>query len=210
VPDLRTRLHLDMLAEARTGRWPVAQDLYGLQWGDPNVVPWLRHVRDDFLLPFVQPDRVGVEIGPGGGRWSRYMLSLQRFYAVDFHQELLDELAKNFRTPGLFFVKNNGTDFPGIAEHSVDLVFSFGVFVHLDVPIIDAYLGSIAQIIRPGADVVLQYADKTKPEARDNPTFSDNNPEVMRALLATRGYRILRENVSTLPHSAIVHFTLGD
>jgi cyclopropane fatty-acyl-phospholipid synthase-like methyltransferase len=126
---------------------------------------------------------------------------------VDFHQELLDELARNFRAPSLFLVKNTGTDFPHIELQSVDLVFSFGVFVHLDIPIIESYLDNIKTIIRPDADVIIQYSDKTKEWARKNPTFSDNDPSRMCAMITARGYRIVREDREKLPHSSIVHFT---
>jgi hypothetical protein len=207
MPDLSTSLHVDMLNHAKRTGQPERDGLYGLQWGDPQRLPWLRFVRDEFLLPFVHPDKVGVEIGPGGGRWTRYLLTLARLYVVDFHQELLDELARNFRMPGLFPVKNTGTDFPLIDLQSVDLVFSFGVFVHLDIPIIESYLDNIKTIIRPGADVVIQYADKTKKWARENPTFSDNDPTRMCAMITARGYRIVREDRDKLPHSSIVHFT---
>lgn len=207
MPDLSTSLHVDMLKYAKQIGQPEQDGLYGLQWGDPQRDSWLRFVLDEFLLPFVHPDRVGVEIGPGGGRWTRYLLACGRLYAVDFYQELLDELARNFRVPGLSFVKNTGTDFPLIELESVDLVFSFGVFVHLDMPIIESYLDSIKTIIRPGADVIIQYSDKTKEAARANLTFSDNDPTRMCALLTNRGYRIIREDRDRLPHSSIVHFT---
>jgi SAM-dependent methyltransferase len=207
VPDLSTSLHVDMLNDAKMNGQPERDGLYGLHWGDPQQLPWLRFVRDEFLLPFVHPDRVGVEIGPGGGRWTRYLLTLARLYVVDFHQELLDELARNFRAPGLFLVKNTGTDFPLIELESVDLVFSFGVFVHLDTPIIESYLDNIKTIIRPGADVIIQYSDKTKEWARKNLTFSDNDPTRMCAMIKARGYRIVREDRDNLPHSSIVHFT---
>ena len=96
------------------------------------------------------------------------LADLSRLYVVDYHQELLDELARNFRTPWLFPIKNNGTDFPLIELESVDLVFSFGVFVHLDIPIIESYLDSIKTIIRPGADVVIHILIKTKEWGRRN------------------------------------------
>jgi Methyltransferase domain len=207
MPDLSTNLHLDMLADAKRLGQPEKQGLYGLHWGDPQELGWLRTVRDEFLLPFVHPDRHGVEIGPGGGRWTRYMLTFGRLYVVDFHQQLLDELARNFRMPTLILVKNNGTDFPGIPERSIDFVFSFGVFVHLDLAIIERYLQSLHEIIGSRGQIVLQYSDKTKPEGAANASFGFNDPETMRALLGKYGYRIVREDVVTLPHSSIVQFT---
>jgi SAM-dependent methyltransferase len=204
VPKLSDSLHTDMLAnEKREGQ------LYGMHWGDPQSVPFLKFVRDRFIMPHVDPDHHAVEIGPGGGRWTRYMLLFARLYAVDYHQELLDELARSYRVPHLVPVRNNGADFPGIPPQSIDFLFSFGVFVHLDTDIIDAYLGAMRAILRPGATAVIQYSDKTKQRARDNASFSENTPDVMRAMVLGRGYAIIDENLTALPHSSVVRFTPG-
>jgi len=121
--------------------------------GDPEYVPPLTYVRDHFLAPYVSASTTIVEIGPGGGRWTRYMLGAQRIYAVDYHQELLDELQKNLGRRNITFVKNNGDDFPGVPDRSVDLVFSFGCFVHLDTDIIARYLDNIRRLLKPDANV---------------------------------------------------------
>ena len=71
--------------------------IYGLEWGDPEVLPSLRHVRDHFLAPYVTPQATVLEIGPGGGRWTRYLLGAKQVYLVDFHQELLDELGRSMQ-----------------------------------------------------------------------------------------------------------------
>ena len=140
MPELDTPMHLTMLNDARR-RGDIERDgLYGLTWGDPQTNPALRAVRDRFVLPYVHPDRTAIEIGPGGGRWTRYLLGFGRLYAVDYHQALLDELARSFRAPCLRLVKNSGTDFPGIDDGTVDYAFSFGCFVHLDLPVIEGYL----------------------------------------------------------------------
>ena len=125
MPDLTDPIHLNMLRgqpdSSETGR------LYGLHWGDPNAEPHLAWVRDEYCAKFVDPRHVAIEIGPGGGRWTRYMLGFQRLYAVDFYQELLDELAKFIRCPQLIPVKNDGCDFPGVADSSIDFVLMAGV-----------------------------------------------------------------------------------
>ncbi|HEU5142595.1 MAG TPA: class I SAM-dependent methyltransferase, partial [Solirubrobacterales bacterium] len=129
-------------------------------------------------------------------------------YAVDDHPQLLEELSRSVRSPALRRIVNHGDDFPGVPDGSVDLVFSFGTFVHLDAAVIDRYLGNIAPVLRPGADVVIQYSDKTKPLGRQNRTFSDNDPERMRALVTAHGYEILEEDTVSLWHSALMRFRL--
>jgi phospholipid N-methyltransferase len=217
VPDLHSTLHLDMLhrfkrrsllsrvfeAVRTSARTP---DLYGLHWGDPDYVEPLRFIRDRYVLPYVNPKQTALEIGPGGGRWTRYLLRFDKLYVVDYYQELLDELKKHFDAPNMIFVKNSGTDFPGVAPASVDYVFSFGAFVHLEVDLIASYLRSLAPILTTSANVVVQYSDKTKVMARENAGFSENTPETMRKMVVAAGYEILEEDLTTLWHSSVVRF----
>jgi cyclopropane fatty-acyl-phospholipid synthase-like methyltransferase len=153
--------------------------------------------------------KTAVEIGTGGGRWTRYLLGFGKLFAVDYHQELLDELLRNFRAPHLYPVKNNGTDFPGVPDQAADFVFSFGVFVHLDVDIIKRYLLTISRVLKSSGCAVIQYADKNKQAARENNTFAETTPEIIRPLVAAAGYRILAEDTTTLWHSSIVRFAIA-
>jgi phospholipid N-methyltransferase len=182
-------------------------DIYGLQWGDPETVAPLRFVRDRYVLPYVDVGHVAVEIGPGGGRWTRYLLAFRTLYVVDYYAELLAELRRHYNRPNLMFTKNNGTDFPGIEPGTVDFLFSFGTFVHLEADLIEQYLANMKAILKPGANVVIQYSDKTKIMAQLNDEFSDNTPERMRRMVETAGYRIVEEDLTTLWHSSIVRFT---
>jgi hypothetical protein len=193
----------------RALRGALSPPLYGLEWGDPDVVPPLTFIRDRYVLPYVNARHSAVEIGPGGGRWTRYLLGFGTLYAVDYHQELLDELKRNFgRRPNLRFIRNEGTDFPGIDGQSIDYVFSFGTFVHLDFHLIEAYLAAMRPILRQGANVVLQYSDKRKIMAQINEGFADNSPERMHEALQRMGYRILEEDTTSLWHSSVIRFTM--
>jgi phospholipid N-methyltransferase len=206
MPGLETDIHLKMLQGASKQGQQDKQGIYGLHWGDPEDNPILKKVRDHWLLPYVHENHDAVEIGPGGGRWTRYMLKFRRIHAVDYHQELLDELKKNFSQDNLTLIKNNGTDFPGIGPRSIDFIFSFGVFVHLDVEIIAAYLKSMKAIVRPATQIILQYSDDSKPFAKQNAGFSKNNPETMRKLVTDEGFRILEEDAKSVGHGAIMRF----
>src|ERR1700685_3792102 len=99
MPSLDSDMHIEMLNASRAGGRVERNGIYGLEWGDPQNLPALRWVRDHYLLPYVNPDHTAIEIGPGGGRWTRYLLGFERLYGIDYHQDLLDELACNFRAP---------------------------------------------------------------------------------------------------------------
>lgn len=219
--ELGTTLHTDQLAHARRQRWlplRLAQSIwreltqgpavYGLEWGDPETLAPLVYIRERFVAPFVNPDHVALDLGCGGGRWTRYLLGFRRVYAVDYYQQLIDEFRRTFaRYRHVTSIKNNGTDFPGVAPHSVDYILSFGVFGHLNQALIDQYLGNIKTILKPGGNVVIHYSDKTKVMAQE-PGFADNTPDEMRALVLGHRFRIVQEDTTTMWNGAIVHFTI--
>lgn len=219
--DLGTTMHTNQLATSRRRRSLLSRVLrsiyreltrgpaiYGLEWGDPDVWTPLQFIRDRYVLPFVNPDHVALDIGCGGGRWTRYLLPFKTVYAVDYYAELLIEFGRNFRRyRHVKPIKNNGTDFPGVAPHSVDYILSFGCFGHLNQSLIDSYLGHIKTILKPGGNVVIHYSDKNKAMAQE-PGFADNTPEQMRALVLSHGYRIVQEDTTTMWNGAIIHFTI--
>lgn len=222
MPELDTPLHRQMFARfqrerawwRRLGRawgafrreWATA-GVYGMRWGDPEVVPPLAWVRDHFLLPHVHPEHTAVEIGPGGGRWTVYLLPFRRLYLVDYLPEVLGEVRRRFcRHPHVQFILNQGMDFPGIPKGSVDYIFSFGTFVHLELPTIQAYLAHMAGVLAPGGQAVLQYADQTKVMARRNPGFARTTPGEVRAAVEAAGFEVLEEDLTSLWHSAVIRF----
>jgi len=218
MPSLKTKMHLTMLKNSNKrdlfSRVTKAikkeinsKGLYGLEWGDPETVEPLKYVKENFVNPYINKKHTALEIGPGGGRWTQYLLQFERLYLVDYHKELLDELKQNFNQENFIWIKNNGFDFPNIQTDSIDYLFSFGVFVHLDIDIIENYLKNIYSILKPSGNVVLQYADKHKIMAQKNNGFSENTPEVMRKLILDNGFTILEEDTTTLWHSSIVRFT---
>lgn len=195
----------------RAFRRELSAPLYGLQWGDPEFVEPLKFIRDRYVLPYIDPAQNAVEIGPGGGRWTRYLVGFKTLYAVDRYEELLAELRGNFaRHRNLIFVKNEGTDFPGVPAHSIDYLFSFGTFVHLEFDTIEAYLRNIRRIMNPGANIVIQYSDMTKIMAQLNPSpsCSQNAPAKMREAVRATGYRILEEDTTSLWHSSVIRFAV--
>lgn len=222
MPDLDTDLHLNMLKGYQRGgivrrvfralkavkRELSSRKIYGLEWGDPEVNPPLKFLRDRYVLPYVNPQHTCVEIGPGGGRWTRYLLRFAKLYIVDFHEEMFPQLRKNFDTPNMAFIKNNGTDFPGVPDACVDFLLSMGTFVHLDKHLIEGYLQNMKRILKPGANVVIQYSDKNKAMAEANPAFSQNTADEMRKMVSDAGYKVVEEDLTTLWHSNVIRFTL--
>jgi len=105
------------------------------------------------------------------------------------------------------FIRNAGTDFPGVPDNAIDFLFSFGCFVHLDPPLIMAYLANMRRILKAKAIAVVHYSDQNKILAQLNSGFSDNTPERMRKMIQDAGFQVVEEDLTTMWHSSIVRFT---
>jgi hypothetical protein len=198
------------------GAWPAQfaahdseKSIYGYEWGDPNSRDVLVQVRDRFILPYVDRERTALEIGPGGGRWSQFLTGFRKLHLVDLNDCFFESLKRRYPYGNVVCTRTNGSDLPGIENASLDFIFSFGTFVHIDPADIEGYLGSIKMKLTAGGVVVLHYSDKTKPLGLEEAVFSYNSPDLMRSLVRHHGFSIVEEDVTTLPHSSLIRFTLG-
>lgn len=144
------------------------RQLYGSGWGDPDSVPHLVRVRDRLTerLDTVLSDEWVIEIGCGGGRWSRQIGRHKaagagyRLGVIDGHCAALSLTHDTLRREGLL-----PPDFSLVCEDgqfSIDgtaaVVFSFDVFVHFDVELIASYLESVAKVLKPGGVALVNFA----------------------------------------------------
>jgi SAM-dependent methyltransferase len=203
---------------------------YGDQWGDPSVTglryAWrklrmgnrlpgnLAKVRKRVLEPYVEEDTVALEIGPGGGRWTRYLLRAREVIVVELNSEFFPYLEERFpeSKEKLRFYQTSGYELDGIESRSVDFVFSFGTFVHIDPDGIDAYLGEIRRVLRPGGTATIHYGDRTKKFFAGRPPgyagFSDMNAAKMEELLSRHELEVVAHDRTSLNHSNVVVFRL--
>ncbi|MCU0498108.1 MAG: class I SAM-dependent methyltransferase [Anaerolineae bacterium] len=188
--------------------WLLArQPEISMKANDGKYTPALHRVYSHFLRPHVQSNHTILEIGPGGGRWTEYMLHAQHLIMVELNPEFFDYLRQRFaaQIDKFRFYQTRDYELDGITSESVDFVFSFGTFVHIDPDGISQYLNNLARVMKPGAKGVIQFADKTKVMAQEKPGFSDMTPDKFRAMLPAN-LRVIEMNTDLLPHSSIALF----
>lgn len=182
------------------------KDSWGYQWGDPHERQDLRHVIERFIRPYVNNEHVALEIGPGAGRWTQFLIDFKTLYLLDVNDCFFDLLKQKYPNESVICLRTNGNDLPFIRDASVDFLFSFGTFVHIDPVDIELYLKNIKAKLTPTGVGVIHYADKTKPAGLRTKTFSYNTPDLMRALVRHHGFRIVEEDLVSLSHSSIIRF----
>lgn len=197
--------------------------LYGTQWGDPRTPRWRylvdRHLRRRpipgdlarierrFVRPHVQRYSTVLEIGPGGGRWTQFLLRARRLILVETTDAFFPYLERRFG-PRFEPYVTRGDELEGVQDGSVDFVFSFGTLVHLPVETVAAYVRETARVLSPYGVASLQYADKDKPAARlagpEDEGFSGTTRASFAALARSAGLSPIAEDTRTLNHSNVV------
>jgi len=127
-------------------------EVLGAEWGDDAAA---EHILKAFILPHVTRDSVVLEIGPGGGKYSRHLCrSCRELVLADVSREMLGRARKvcgeNTRE-----VLLDGISLEGIPDKSVDLVVSIDVFVHLESEEIFRYLAEINRVLKSGGSFVV-------------------------------------------------------
>jgi SAM-dependent methyltransferase len=138
-------------------RWDWKQ--LGEEWTESE--DWKATFVDEVLLPTVPAGGTVLEIGPGGGRWSEFLIPrADRAILVDVTPKVLELCRERFEaSANVEFVLSNGSDLPGVPDESVDAVWSYDVFVHI-APIDQAeYLTAVARVLRRGAVAAIHHAD---------------------------------------------------
>lgn len=133
----------------------------GDEWGSPSHV---ERLLDDFLFPYIPDNAAGLEIGVGGGRIANKTAPrLKTLTCCDISSGMLTHAKANLaKYDNITF---HLLDRPGlpVPEGSLDLIYSFDVFVHLDLHTIWKYFEEITRALRPGGHVFLHVSNLRAP-----------------------------------------------
>jgi SAM-dependent methyltransferase len=100
-----------------------------------------------------------LEIGPGGGRWTEPLLARAHEYiGVDISATCVEHCSRRFsNNPRAQFVVGSGSDLAALADNSIDAVWSFDVFVHINAAEVDRYASELKRVLRPGGVGVIHH-----------------------------------------------------
>ena len=106
------------------------------------------------------PAATVLEIAPGFGRWTEYLLEhCERLIGVDLTPRCIEVCRERFAGPRTSFEVNDGESLPMVADGSVDFAFSFDSLVHVEAPQIASYLAELARVLKPGAAAFLHHSN---------------------------------------------------
>jgi len=103
-----------------------------------------------------------LEIGPGTGDWTEYLVASDPLYLIDYHKEAFDHISKKFSETycrRLRFYSNNHNkfDFSMLPLEQFNLIFSWNVFDYYTLESLNKLLPECFSLLRPGGHMIFSY-----------------------------------------------------
>jgi len=125
--------------------WPEGGDEWSLGWGGPDAQwHWSLRPRVQRFLPAPSI----LEIAPGYGRWTKYLLRYcNRYVGVDLAARGIEACRRRFaEAEHAEFHVNDGRSLAMVNDRSIDFAFSFDSLVHVEEDVIGSYLNELARV----------------------------------------------------------------
>lgn len=173
----------------------------GDEWGDAAAV---QQVVSEWIHPHVGSTSVVGEIGTGGGRIASLVAPRAgEFHAFDVAPLMLERARRRLQgVPNCHFHVVDRPTLPVELDQRLDFVYSFDVFVHLDLHTQWSYIQDFVRVLKPGGRAFIHTANLAQEEGWKR--FASQGayrvegfyfviPEMVRELCARAGLRIVEE-----------------
>jgi SAM-dependent methyltransferase len=139
-------------------KWNQQGDGWSRRFGGPDYQWW------GMLYPRVRefvPAATILEIAPGHGRWTRYLVHLcDRLIGVDVTARCVEACRERFSDqPHASFHKNDGMSLDMVPDGEVDFAFSFDSLVHCESDVVESYVQQLARKLRPDGAAFIHHSN---------------------------------------------------
>lgn len=172
-------------------RWDLKGEEWSSSWGSSEA-QWFATLYPR-LHRHLPAARI-LEIAPGFGRWTRYLLEYcEEYTGIDLSEECINSCKETFgnRKNAQFF-KNDGLSLAD-ASGQYDLVFSFDSLVHADEEVFKNYIPAILSALRHGGVAFIHHSNYKDSGETKNPHYrsEDVSAEIVRKIIEQNGGSII-------------------
>ena len=128
--------------------WSEHGDEWSSPWGTTAALWW------GMLFPRIcssLPARTILEIAPGHGRCTQYLIGLcQQLVVVDLNKSCIQACKQRFsQNHSITYHINDGKSLDMIPDGSIDFAFSYDSLVHVDSSTMEAYAHGLGRVLAP-------------------------------------------------------------
>ncbi len=160
----------------------------GEEWTDSEE--WKNGVTNELLLPNLKTGSDIVEIGPGGGRWTEIIYPrVHHVFLVDVADRSLSVCRERFASAkNISYLLSDGRTI-AVPDASVDTIWSYDVFVHVNPVDARSYVLEFARILKRGGRAVIHHPGNR----RINQTRSDLTDAMIQSFCREAGLTVVSQ-----------------
>jgi SAM-dependent methyltransferase len=138
--------------------WATRGEEWSIGWGGSEP-QWFGSLYP--RLHRVLPASSILEIAPGMGRWTKFLLPLcHKYVGIDLSLECVRGCQNIFAEVGhARFINNDGFSLSDVEDNSFDLVFSFDSLVHVEFDVLKTYIPQILQKLNAHGVAFLHHSN---------------------------------------------------
>ena len=164
-------------------------DKLGEEWTPSKN--WKENFIINVINKYINSNSVILEVGPGGGRFTEFLIpNANKLWLVDVSEKCLklcsDRFAPNIN---IQYIKLTEINLDFLENESLDVVFSFDVFVHLDPKNVDEYFGEFKKVLKPNGAIIINIPTKGNYEGNFISKLSFN---VLREIAIKNEFNIIK------------------
>jgi ubiquinone/menaquinone biosynthesis C-methylase UbiE len=174
---------------------------------------WKDSLARTFLIPYLGKEKTALEIGPGHGRWSVIIAPrVGKLMLADIGRSLIEHCRKRLgddppdpadqarvrgtKNKHVEYHVTGGRDLPFCASSSVDFIWSYDTFVHIEELETRAYAREFSRVLKRHAMGVIHHPGSPTPEQRQGGMRSLVTAGLFRQILEENGLHAIRQTDS--------------
>ncbi len=158
-------------------------DEWSAKWGGTDMQwYWTIYPRIRYHLPA----QTILDIGPGQGRWTRYLLQhCDNMVLVDLSEKCINACRRRFGEDRVLYKVGSGDSIDFLEDESIDFAFSWETLVYAEIEAVRGYLEGLARKLKPDGRAFLHHSNLASYSAYFDLTIK--MPKRLRDFLKTRG-----------------------
>jgi len=159
--------------------WSLAGEEWSREWGSSRA-QWLIGIYPKLCM--VLPTQNILEIAPGFGRWTKFLLPLAgKYQGVDISDACVAHCKIKFSNClNAAFYQNDGKSLDMIEDNSIDVAFSYDSLVHVDISILSGYVAQVINKLKPDGVAFIHHSNLSEAFAdRSHPIMTRTRDETV-------------------------------
>lgn len=147
-----------------------------------------------YMLKYIKKDSNILEIGPGGGRWTEYLQPLANHLTlVDITPKCIEICKERFKDKhNIDYNVISDIDLSFVPDNSLDYIWSYNVFVHVNPSDTEKYVKQFARIMKDGSIAIIQHpGNYYDPKVRKHGWKSSLNADMMKEMVVKNGFTLI-------------------